>query len=377
MSDKHEEIFESEPEITTKSEEVAAATAGNKRVEVENEDIIRTTVDVSDAFEVFSGKLYDNKSSLVHNRDDYSLTSNSNKKGESPMQRYARLKVEIDELQQDLDEVLREDHESITGYKETWKVLRQESDNLKGKLLGLERHKFLNPPGKLNDSKDIVYDTLDTALMNIDDYAKSNTGSASASATSNLTYDEQQVLENIQLLEKRITGLEKLIGTVTSAVDVRSASVFPLNETVARLERRVESLDEECLNKIAEKYKDLNTEVDTLNKDKTKSAELISAAEKIDGLKIKMDSVSAVANCLPDVIVRFKSLESIHQGAAEILQRVIAAEQNVANIKETGATNAEVLDILTEGMKENIELMKKNMQAMDKKIAKATGEGDS
>ena len=145
MSDKQEEIFESEPEITTRGD----VPFENKKVEVDNEDIVRTSVDVSDAFEVFSGKLYDHTDTLVHNRIDYSLSGVSERKGESPLERYARLKGEIDQLQNDLDTVLQEDHESIAGYKETWKALRNESDKMKGKLIGLERHQYLNPPGKL------------------------------------------------------------------------------------------------------------------------------------------------------------------------------------------------------------------------------------
>ena len=100
MSDKQEEIFESEPEVTTRGENVSLQQG---RVEIENEDIVRTSVDVSDAFEVFSGKLYDNTDSVVHNRADYSLVDANEKKSESPLQRYARLKGEIDMLQEHSD----------------------------------------------------------------------------------------------------------------------------------------------------------------------------------------------------------------------------------------------------------------------------------
>ena len=373
MSDKQEEIFESEPEVTTRGENVSLQQG---RVEIENEDIVRTSVDVSDAFEVFSGKLYDNTDSVVHNRADYSLVDANEKKSESPLQRYARLKGEIDMLQSDLDTVLQDEEQGIlTSQKDIWKVLRKETDNMKGKLLGLEKHKYLHPPPKQSEN-DTLYTTLQSAIVDIDDYTKATQPNtlSSSSGVNGLTWNELEVLESIQLLEKRITKLEQVIGTVTNSVDVSSSLVFPISDTVSKLERRIDLLDDECLEKIHAKYNLLQTELDVLNRDKAKSTELVQAAERINGLKSKMDSVASVANCLPDVVLRFKSLEGIHQATVESAQRLCAAEENVVRIKETSASNKELLEILTTGLKENILIMKDNMQAIDKRIAKATGE---
>ena len=246
---------------------------------------------------------------------------------------------------------------------------------MKGKLLGLEKHKYLHPPPKQSEN-DTLYATLQSAIVDIDDYTKATQPNtlSSSSGVNGLTWNELEVLESIQLLEKRITKLEQVIGTVTNSVDVSSSLVFPISDTVSKLERRIDLLDDECLERIHAKYNLLQTELDVLNRDKAKSTELVQAAERINGLKSKMDSVASVANCLPDVVLRFKSLEGIHQATVESAQRLYAAEENVVRIKETSASNKELLEILTTGLKENILIMKDNMQAIDKRIAKATGE---
>lgn len=192
---------------------------------------------------------------------------------------------------------------------------------MKGKLLGLEKHKALatdKPQGSEIDTQ------LQKLLVDIDQYKRTMQTpppiDGSFSSVGNLklnpayTWSEESVLESISALEHRISRLEKLIGGSVSN-DSSESSVFPLESTLNRLEHRISLMDEECLDKIHTKSIALQREIEILNKDTAKSKELLTAAANVDGLRKKIDSVVSVADCLPDIVLRFKSLESIHQTA--------------------------------------------------------------
>ena len=111
--------------------------------------------------------------------------------------------------------------------------------------------------------------------------------------------------------------------------------------------------------------------MEILNKDAAKSNQLIQAAEKIDGMRKKLDSVVSVADCLPDVILRFKSLESIHLSAGQSAIRISAAEENISLVKDQITSNSEVIATLKKELKANIETMKENIKLMDERVANA------
>ena len=108
-----------------------------------------------------------------------------------------------------------------------------------------------------------------------------------------------------------------------------------------------------------------------MNKDAAKSKELLEAAEKVDGMRKKMDSVVSVADCLPDVILRFKSLESVHQTASHSAARISAVEENISLVKDQVLSNSNTITVLKKELKANIEVMKENMRLVDERVTKA------
>lgn len=120
-----------------------------------------------------------------------------------------------------------------------------------------------------------------------------------------------------------------LLGSPLNAIDMESIrlqndkeSIYPLSETIKRIEQRMNMFDEHYIAEMQMRLSTLKRDLDILEKDKTRSADLLKAATSIADFKAKVESVYAVAECIPDIVQRFKSLESIHQASGRAAQRL-------------------------------------------------------
>ena len=137
-----------------------------------------------------------------------------------------------------------------------WAVLRSESEKLSKKLVGLEGNKHLHTIAETLSDVDEKLGLLVSDLSR-----KPHVPGSSDIAKSGLSWSEEVVLENIAVLERRLTGLEGLLGSSANVIEMESLraaaaagdkvlGIYPLSQTIARLEMRMNSVDEQYLDKV-------------------------------------------------------------------------------------------------------------------------------
>jgi Dynamitin len=132
--------------------------------------------------------------------------------------------------------------------------------------------------------------------------------SSTAKESVAVEWQEELLLENIATLEQRMNRIEKLVGSAANAVltgHPQGNGPYPLSETLTKLEQRLERLDVDSLERAKYAAGDLQRSLEGLSRDKERASELLKAASAIEGLRTKVDGVTAVAGCLPD-LVRFQ-----------------------------------------------------------------------
>lgn len=166
-------------------------------------------------------------------------------------------------------------------------------------MIALEGHKQLlltsNNKG-LPDSN-----TLDELLSGISMSSSPESKQVQTEINSNYLqalHNEESVLANLAALEKRIFGLEKLIGSSANSIDVENGSgIYPLTETIQRMEQRIALLDPTTVDKLREKIILVKNEVESLKRDKTKLEEnqrIVQSVKTVEDLYAQMQRYTSI-----------------------------------------------------------------------------------
>ena len=120
----------------------------------------------------------------------------------------------------------------------------------------------------------------------------------------------------------------RLVGSSLNSVDMESlrsahgVNVYPLAETIRGIEQRMKMFDAHYIEEAQKQLSMLKKDLEILEKDKSRSSELLKAASSIADFKTKVESVLSVSDCLPGIVQRFKSLECIHQASGRAARRL-------------------------------------------------------
>jgi nuclear migration protein JNM1 len=305
------------------------------------------------AFEVFAGKTFHQQQTL------FTLADSVERRAESPMQRFARLRGELDDLSRDLDSMVKGEAD---GEATVWSVLKQEARQMIAKLVELEDHSG----AKLYKSK---ADSLAQRFDEVSSKILKNVGAAPAPAPSPSSSAPADYSE-VVALERRVSALETMLGYASNLLDTEGSarssssssgsSSFPLVETVSRLEKRVALLDPATLDTLRTKAGQLKNDLEASQKIKGSAQEqqTLAAAAKVDGLFERVERVRVAAEEVPALVLRLKTLEHVHSSAALFTQRLDQMERSVGALSDELKSNGAVLASLSEGLKENVKTIK-------------------
>jgi hypothetical protein len=358
-----EEIFESVGETAEVVQHAA------QLEDAVSEEIDMESVDASEAFAVFNGQVYVSSSSRGGERM-YSAADSNEAQAESPIQRFTRLKSELGALMADV-EIMRAEAKAKDEGATLWSVLQQETKKTIDSLCALDGAAELQAGGggangaaqldllvqKLSVS-DVDSDAADGAVV---------TPRSSASVTE---------------LEKRLFTLESMLGTTSNLLDIESVgdgyeetrgSVFPLVDCVARMERRVDTLDERTLESIRNKAIAVQSELEAMNREKGRGASVaeqkaMDAAAAVDDLVKRAKRADAVAKEVPPLLVRLKTLEGTHVAATTFAQRLETLEVAVNQTSDVVSENGEILKTLRQSITSSISIFKDNIDRVDARI---------
>lgn len=343
----------------------------------------------ADAFDYFHGQIYDNKltaydnflrnSKALHAGEvSYSLADQLERSrgAETPFQRYSRLRLEVEQLSADLEVMNKSNEGEVDGGNSVsiWNTLQSESNQLLHRITGLETasrdasNKFL---GK--DSQSLHSDAV--ALLQKTDHSDDTSGEKEGILSNQSCIDS----ESFSRLEQRVYAIELLLGAsdtadISSMITTTQTKTFPLLENLSSLEKRVNLLDPVVLQTISSKVSQLISDIETLQKlqgrGKGKSSKGNKYEEEVADLSKKVAALDGFADELPGLLLRLKTLATIHQEAASFSSRLTEAENSIGELTTFSKSNGEVMTALQEGMVENMKTLNENMHALESRIEK-------
>ena len=305
------------------------------------------------AFEVFAGKTFHQQ------QTSFTLADSVERRAESPMQRFARLRGELDDLSRDLDSMVKGEAD---GEATVWSVLKQEARQMVAKLVELEDHSGAKLYKSKADSLAQRFDEVSSKILKNVGAAPVPAPSPASSSSAPADYSE------VVALERRVSALETMLGYASNLLDTEGSarssssgsSSFPLVETVSRLEKRVALLDPATLDTLRTKAGQLKSDLEASQKIKGSAQEqqMLAAAAKVDGLFERVERVRVAAEEVPALVLRLKTLEHVHSSAALFTQRLDQMERSVGALSDELKSNGAVLASLSEGLKENVKTIK-------------------
>eukprot|EP01038_Epipyxis_sp_PR26KG_P014970 gene14970-20139_t len=333
----------------------------------ETKDINTAHLTPEESFQAFNGKLF----TLDHQQ--YSLADALERRIESPLQKYSRLRSEIESFKLDLDNmVIAEEKKASSIYS----LLQTETGKLLSTAQLLQNHKGLKlVHTDIEASEQVLQHLMDQLKV-----ATSNKGSLT-----NYRQKEEVAPKNSEIidLEKRVTILEAMLGLHSNLMDVDNTfgsksivqNSFPLVEALTRLEGRIAMLDPASLQTIGKNTKELKSDLEAALKAKSGAQDprertAIEAAKRVEELYEKVQKVEAIAEDLPNLVVRFKTLEGVHLAASNFASRLLNMEEEIKVLSGDLVSNKDVLASITTGLTENMATMQANIKRVDDRILK-------
>ena len=95
----------------------------------------------------------------------------------------------------------------------------------------------------------------------------------------------------------------------------------------------------------------------------------VDAGKRMDELYEQVERIRGVAGDVPALVVRLKTLEQVHAGAASFASRLRGMEAAVGALGEELRANGQVLGSLREGLAENVIIMQQNVKLVNQRIS--------
>eukprot|EP00565_Helicotheca_tamesis_P006211 CAMPEP_0185724586 /NCGR_PEP_ID=MMETSP1171-20130828/1023_1 /TAXON_ID=374046 /ORGANISM="Helicotheca tamensis, Strain CCMP826" /LENGTH=375 /DNA_ID=CAMNT_0028392467 /DNA_START=106 /DNA_END=1233 /DNA_ORIENTATION=+ len=318
------------------------------------------TINATSAFEVFSGKVFSSSSSMKHVD-----------KGETPLEKLARLEAEVSSLESDLSSSPHSS--SITKSKEGDEALRTMAKELAVRLSSINvRENMVSRQENLTELVQLEMDKLSAA-------AKKEEGKEGVSAESNkIVYElygnAASAAAAPSNLEERLRKLELLLGSSSKDGDA-TVTVLKRLEQAENLATRV---DEASLEKAAARAKVIRVDLEAaakarlkltaLNSNKSSTTTTDDDSKTISTLYDQLQSLENMTRYLPAVVSRLQDLALLHTTSANFATRLSQVEQ-MADTSEKMMKDVEMaLEKMGEGLEENVRVVKENVMVLDERM---------
>uniref|UniRef100_A0A7S2W845 Dynactin subunit 2 n=1 Tax=Mucochytrium quahogii TaxID=96639 RepID=A0A7S2W845_9STRA len=321
-------------------------------------------------FEVFAGKRFVTGGRSERCRPE---VSGNDVSSESPFERYNRLRMEVEELANDLS--LNSDSQGEPVQNSVYTELSSGVKTLRETLGKLE----------LDAKNATALSTCKTGDLNIESSQALKTQldaiqapeSDSTCVQYELFYSNEQrgALNQVkqEQLETRVRRLEQILGLDTTTGTLPSTNNSkPLTHLVSQLEKKVGNLDEGKLTMLTQKAKVFSTAVDDLNKQRQAQGGLtglIGSASSLEERDLhemvqKLERCDSIAATLPTLIARLQTVQEIHQHNAHYHKRLDAIDSQHEQLLEDAKLDRQLLDDLKRTMRENVDIVQENLRMM-------------
>ncbi|CAH0515579.1 unnamed protein product [Peronospora belbahrii] len=384
-----EESFEPYRAVNTSARQSRTGVCANPEVEAYFHDKSLIELDeqampVTQAFEVFMGKVYKPTLSKLTEYESSASRDSSKTTLESPLARFMRLSLEIKELEADL------------------MLLATDAEQKKHKLnlSALEKNAAYQPflrtgTADADAALSLQKDLTAKFFQQIDAFKRHQQNQTNVHAFSEgapIVYEiysngelnavDSDAKTRVSKLEARITALEKAIGNyqgqelrLDGLCSLSGATSVDLTSTVAQLEQRVALMSEKNLDAVKTRTTALVRELTLLTKLKQSPSvqgALNSRAgqEQIQKIHDQLSSLDTVAASVPAIVDRLVSLKSAHEEVLNVTARVGKIERTQASLIELLDSDAALLANVEASLADNVQIFQSNILQLDNRMAK-------
>mmetsp|Transcript_12347 Transcript_12347/g.17225 ORF Transcript_12347/g.17225 Transcript_12347/m.17225 type:complete len:369 (+) Transcript_12347:30-1136(+) len=328
--------------------------------EEDGEDVLDSgdVVAPTEAFELFSGKLY---------KTTTAMTKSSST--ETPLEKLSRLQRDVAELERDLQ------GESSTGGGPEHAELAQLASSLSARLQAASSYSHIAQQDKLtsllqsrfqhvNVTRSVAANssapekgadsaTADGAPVVYELYSSAGAGSTGVGGVPSSNLDE------------RLLNLERSIGSSTTV----NKSVI---ERLAEFEKVINGVDKKSLEQTTARAKVIRADMEAASKARTKLdlSSNSTEAKKINELYNLMEQLESVQSHLPALVQRLQQLSVLHNQTATFSSRLTAAEQSLSVSAQKLSSVQETLSKLETGMTDNVKVIEQNINTLDERMKK-------
>lgn len=382
MTDKQEmQCFEYAPEEEDQSDtQIARSLMGykNKR----SEDVCDNAISPSVAFEKFAGKVF-NASSTVNTKSvttKEAVLSTPNGKIETPLEKYNRLKSELEKFHKDLS-TMDEADAAVSA------LFTNEITALQTVLQAIANDPKMAPFLQADyplTSQTVTGKNVSAKLTKqLSDYAsqaqeqKNKQAAETKSEHQGLTYElymsnyQTNDLANLTGLDQRLSRLEKVIGMNTDNLP----SCFPdILTGILFLQRSLTSFkDPQKREPILRRMKTLTGELELLHDQKTNlhGTKMTEYEDKIKALYVLLPTWDAAALQLPLVLARLQSVKDVVDVGGMVEGTLDALEKEHTSIDAAITAGQAALNAVALSLSDCVKTVQKNVDTLEKKFDEA------
>lgn len=374
-ADQNDDTFEEENECI----ERLHLSASESFLKFKDKHLSAGSVDFSDRLKKVPNRGYDARSGI------WELVGEGEK--ETPLQKYQRLQCEMKEFLEEvasLKEMAKEDGKDNAG---AYKAMAANIERAHKQLAEFRLEETLGPE-LLASLKDPETAQIKKLIARLETYEKKTEKGADTSAkkkqvapssaqdaiTYELRYRPEQArlhqTSRIAELEQRLHKLESILGTSNETM-ARLGSSFQ-NESIAsivqNLESRVSLLEPSQIENVEARLSAIAGKMDSVS-EKVNSQSDPEKDAKVNELYQLVKKTESISSALPQTINRLKSLESLHRQASDFATSVSKLEALQLNLVGSLDGNKKLLQTVEKSFAENVESIKKNMSALDQRLA--------
>jgi len=185
---------------------------------------------------------------------------------------------------------------------------------------------------------------------------------------SDSTSDRQPSDMTVEQIE-RLNRIEALLGSNSSMVTTTSG--LSLLERLKQAEENFTTLDEKTLDTAAARARVIRADLEAAAKARTKIAALktgdTKSISKLHDALVDLDGFLS-SNTLSIIVQRLQACAALHGKASEFHNSLVGLEQNVNDVEGLIRNVEENLAVVEKGMVQNMDIIRKSMDDLDKKL---------
>eukprot|EP00051_Salpingoeca_urceolata_P027279 m.480781 g.480781 ORF g.480781 m.480781 type:complete len:392 (+) comp21951_c0_seq1:95-1270(+) len=296
---------------------------------------------------------------------------------ESPKQRFERLQRELQELQDDI-KTAQETVEADPGdevvpvklVKEVGFMMDQMRQMKLDQLIGGDSILLSDSPAQQKElSKQLLAE-----IAKYKSSAQSSAGESESGVTYELFYrpahEAYQTLAKANELERRVTKMEKTVGTeslepIAHALEMSELSV---QSALQALTTRAQALSEENLSDLDRRLTTILTSLEAASKKKQQIEPENEKTSRVNELYELTKRWDPVVSSMPQVVDRLVSLKTLHEQGAEFGRTLAHLETVQSGISESLATQSATLTTVEESLRANAAKIEANFSSLEKRM---------